>query len=793
MSVLDRKLGRDLWDSRGVLLAIGGIIAAGVACFVAMRSAYHNLGDAKSRYYSRCRMADFELDVKKAPIADLARVAAIPGITEIRPRIRFFVTVDIEGVEAPLNGLVLSLPEEHASPIINDVVIRRGGGFTDRRDEEVLVNEAFAAKHGIKPGDRIGLLLNNRRQDLHVVGTAISSEFVYLVSPGSLIPDPEHFGVFYLKRRYMEEVFDFRGACNQVVGLLAPDVRDRPRAVLDRAERALEPFGVVAAVPRADQVSNRFLSDEIEQLGKFAIMMPVIFLGVAALVLNVLMGRLAEQQRTIIGTLKALGYSHGQILAHFLRFGAAVGLVGGLAGCGLGYLMAGGMTSLYRVFFQLPELNNRVFPGVYAVAIAISLGCALLGVVRGIRSILGLEPAQAMRPRPPERGGAILLERFGPLWERLDTGWRMVLRSVFRNRRRSLVGVIAAALAASIMVCGLVARQAVVELVDFQYRKVLRSDIDLAFRDERGRSALLEARRLPGVDHAEPTFDVGVTFRNGLIEKKAAISGVAPGARLSIPRDADGDPVPIPESGLVLSRALADKLRLGPGDEVVVEPTEGRRDPRRAPVVAISDSYLGLTAHADLRYLSRLMDEAYAVSGVQLVVDPSPRARGELYRELKQLPSISAVNDRAEVIANLMTTMVDTNKATTGILVLFAGVICFGTTLNASLVGLAERRREVATLLVLGYTPRAVGGLFLRESLAINVLGTVLGLPLGYELFESMIHAYQTDLFRIPSVDPTSAFAWTLAIGLVFTLAAHAFVQRSINRMDWLEKLKGYD
>ncbi len=211
------------------------------------------------------------------------------------------------------------------------------------------------------------------------------------------------------------------------------------------------------------------------------------------------------------------------------------------------------------------------------------------------------------------------------------------------------------------------------------------------------------------------------------------------------------------------------------------------------PVVGLSDGYLGLTAYADLRYLSRLMDEAFAVSGVQLAVDPSATIRRELYTELKQLPTLSAVNDRAEVIANLMHNMVDTNRATTGVLVLFAGVICFGTTLNASLVGLAERRREVATLIVLGYTPRAVGGLFLRENLIVNGIGTLLGLPLGNWLFQMMINTYQTDLFRIPSVDPSEAYGWTLLLGLVFGLSAHAVVQRSINRLDWLERLKEYE
>src|SRR5262249_46352503 len=154
---------------------------------------------------------------------------------------------------------------------------------------------------------------------------------------------PEHFGVFYLKHHYMEQVFDFQDACNQVVGRLSPEVRDHPDELFQRAERLLEPYGVITTIPRRDQISNRFLSDERRSLGGAAFVLPAIFLVVAALVLGVLMSRIIDQQRTIIGTLKALGYGNTPIVLHFLKFGAFVGLAGGILGCLLGAWMAVGM------------------------------------------------------------------------------------------------------------------------------------------------------------------------------------------------------------------------------------------------------------------------------------------------------------------------------------------------------------------------------------------------------------------------------------------------------------------
>ena len=160
-----------------------------------------------------------------------------------------------------------------------------------------------------------------------------------------------------------------------------------------------------------------------------------------------------------------------------------------------------------------------------------------------------------------------------------------------------------------------------------------------------------------------------------------------------------------------------------------------------------------------------------------------------MYREIKQLPAVQSVNIRADVIHNLEN-IVETQRIFIGFVVLFAGVIFFSSLLNSSLIGLAERRREVATLRVLGYNEWQVGGLFLRESLVINSLGTLLGLPLGYTMAWVLSRVYDTEMFRFPLTSPPWVWFGTVVVGIVFALAAHAVVQRNINHLDWLDASK---
>ncbi|MHC4948692.1 MAG: ABC transporter permease, partial [Planctomycetota bacterium] len=192
MSTLDRKLRRDLSRSRATLAAIIVVIVVGVACFVGLASAYVNLERSYRSYYAACRMADFWVLVEKAPLPVVRGLTEVPGVAEIRARIVFEATIDLPDVPRPLTGRVLSLPARPA-PVLNDIVLRRGSYFTDEHFAQVIVNDAFARARNIEPGDVIHVLLDGRRQRLYVVGTAISSEFVYQLAPGSFIPEPGNY------------------------------------------------------------------------------------------------------------------------------------------------------------------------------------------------------------------------------------------------------------------------------------------------------------------------------------------------------------------------------------------------------------------------------------------------------------------------------------------------------------------------------------------------------------------------------------------------------------------------
>lgn len=348
---------------------------------------------------------------------------------------------------------------------------------------------------------------------------------------------------------------------------------------------------------------------------------PTIFLVVAALILNVLMTRLARQQRTTIGTLKAIGYGDLQIFFHFLQLGLVVGISGGLLGSLLGYVAAAGMTLMYRGFYEFPDLRSGFHWPIMLIGMTTSIACAVLGSLVGAWSALQLQSAEAMRPAPPTIGRHVALEKLQWFWSAQSTAWRMSWRSILRNPLRSGIGVFASAMGGALLITGLMLLDSQNYMVSFQYDLVARSDVDLALADDSTRDVLNEARKLPVVDWAEPRLDVPCTLYHGPYHEKTVVTGLVAQPQLTVPCDREGQCIAIPAHGFVLGRRMAEKLHLRLGDRVTMVPTQGDKYPVQVPVVQIAAGYSPLQVGGLFLRESMVLTVSGQSSGFQLDLD----------------------------------------------------------------------------------------------------------------------------------------------------------------------------
>lgn len=784
MKAIDRKLFRDLLHLWGQILAIALIVACGIASFVAMQTAYESLKLSQSTYYEQYRFAQIFGQLKRAPESLVDQIQAIPGVAQVQTRVVVDVTLDVPGRQEPVTGRLISIPEQQ-TPMLNDLFIRQGRYIEAGQRNEVLVSEAFARANRLQLGDRLGAVINGRWQSLQIVGFALSPEFVYEIRPGDLLPDNQRFGVFWMDRKALGTAFNMNGAFNDVSLSLLPGAN--PAEVIFRLDRLLEPFGAFGAYQQEDQVSNRFLSDEIIQLRTQAYILPTIFLGIGAFLLHVLLSRLISTQRDQIAVLKAFGYSNRAIGWHFLKFVLAIVAIGAMLGIGSGLWLGSALTGVYTHFYQFPVLRYEISPRMVILAIGISGSAAIAGAWITVRRAAALPPAEAMRPEAPAQFRPTLMEQLG-FQAFLSPVGRIVLRNLERKPAQALMSILGIGLAVAMLVAGGYSQDALQYIIDVQFHTIQRDDITVVFNEPRSSRTRYEVASLPGVLTAEPFRSVAVRLRFGHHTHKIAIMGLDPGGELRYLVDRHLSPVHLPLDGILLTDKLADLLQVKPGDLLTVEVLEGARPVRTVPVAGLADELLGLSAYMDIQALNRLMQEGGTISGAFLAVDE--QFLDPLYTQLKRTPAIASVSLQKAMIERFQETIAASQGIAITIQVVFACIIAFGVVYNAARIALSERGRELATLRIIGFSKVQVAIVLLGEQAALTIAAIPLGFALGYGIAVLLSQAFNTELYRFPLIITKSSYAFAFVVIVIAALVSGLLVRRQSDRLDLIAVLK---
>ena len=571
---LDRKLLRDLVHLKGQVLTVALVVACGVAGFVAFQSTWDSLEHSRNSYYERYRFADAFVRLKRAPESFAGRLEAIPGVATVHTRVVQTINLPLPGrVQLPI-GQIVSLPYGEQPPL-NRLILEAGRLPEAGRTEEAVLLTAFAGRNGIVPGDRLPAVINGKLQELRVVGLASSPEFVYPQPPdaGTFVDD-ERFAVLWMDRAVVAPAFQMEGAFNDAVYRLQPGASEE--AVLAEIDRMLEPHGGFTAVGQGRQASNYIVVEEMGQLRAWATVVPLIFLSVSAFLVNVVLSRLVSLQQPEIATLKAVGYSDGDIGLHFLKLVSVFVLLGALLGLGLGAVLGRGLTELYIDVFHFPLFSYRVSATVMLVGTAVSLVSAGAGAAAAVRQVVRLTPAEAMRPASPAVYRPLVSERLG-LDRFISQAARMILRELERRPLRTLFSSLGIAATIAILVVGRIGQDAIERVLDVQFQRAWREDLSVAFRDPLPDRVVGSLAQLPGVLRAEGMRTTAARVEVGQRSRDVAVLGYPEGAELRRVVNGEGREVALPLNGALMSAQLGRALLIGPGDTLMVKILEGER------------------------------------------------------------------------------------------------------------------------------------------------------------------------------------------------------------------------
>ncbi len=782
---LDRKLWRDLWHLRGPVFAITLVIASGVACFVMFMSTLDSLLLSRGLYYQDYRFAEVFAPLKRAPEVVSRRIAGIRGVDKVDSRVVAPLTIDIEGFDEPIIGRITSIPDD-GEPLLNRLYLRSGRLIEPGRNDEVIIAEPFAEAHGLHPGDSLNVIIKGKRKTLRIVGTWGSPEYIHQLRPGGMFPDFERWGILWMGRTALSHAYDMEGAFNHVVVTLSRDADEQD--VIDQIDHLLKRYGGVGAVTREDQTSHRFLAQELTQLENLSGMFPIIFLGVAAFLLNVVVTRLVGTQREQIAALKAFGYTNGRVALHYLQMVMLIVAGGVLTGVIAGAWLGHTLSEIFVGFFRLPFLHFELHPVRMGQAALITAIAGLLGTLTAVRAAVRLRPAEAMRPEVPTLYRRTLIEEIG-LQHWFSAPTRMILRNIGHKPVKSLLSVLGIALACAILMTGRFQENTVSFMMDVHYGLSQREDISVSFNEATSRRALTELRTLQGVEYGEAYRYVLARLVHEHRDYRAYTQGFEPDARIKRLVNSELMPVSLPSDGIVLNEYLAKEiLDIRVGDRLTVEVLEAGQPIHQVPVVALIRQDLGVGAYMNLRALNRLMQEGNAISGAYLYIDD--RYANEIYRQLKDRPQVAGTSIRLQEIRNFHRTMDETMLFWTYVATLFAAVIAVGVVYNSARITLTERSRELASLRVLGYTRGEISYILLGEMALLTLMAVPIGLWFGRGLCGYIALSIENELYRVPLILEPGTYAFAASVVLGAAAASGMLVRRKLDHLDLIGVLK---
>lgn len=515
---------------------------------------------------------------------------------------------------------------------------------------------------------------------------------------------------------------------------------------------------------------------------------PIFFVLVAALVCITTMTRMVGEERTQIGTMKALGYSAAATMSKYLLYAASAALLG----CVLGYLL-GTLLIPYFVWFSYGIIYNYArlefyfSPLMAALCLLVTVPGALLVTGLVCRRELREQPAELIRPKAPKKGRRILLERIGALWRPLPFLTKLSLRNAFRFPVRVMMLLLGIGGCTALLVAGLGARDSIAHISRYQYDEIMLYDLEVNLDEDTftpdGEAAALWRE---GCERRTLTRRESVTIEVGGKEKSTQMIAAAPGALegLISLHDERGE-LPCPGRGeAVITKKLSEQLALGVGERFMLTTDGGERV--ELTVTGVCENYMRHYVFLDL---SSLEEQAANTALLSCAEGTDAAVLGAALRGAEGVNYVSLARQEREIMENSMRSM----DVLIALVVVCSAALAFITLYNLTNINIMERVREIATVKVLGFYPRETAAYVLRENVLLSVLGALLGLGLGKGLHFIIIRALVVDYMSFdPRIAPTS-YMLAFAATLVFTLLTNAAMRRHLSAVDMAESLKSVE
>lgn len=762
--MLLKKLLRTTLRYKAQFISMILMIAIGVGVFIGFNMEWYSIDRDTAEFFEQTKYANYRIYDEKNPLGfsseDLDKIMAIEGVTAASRE--FAVDMSVNGDDEKM--LAVNCGENQT---VSTFVLMSGEDYDPESTDGVWVSQKFAEKNSLKIGDEIKLGYKTVSVTVKIKGLVKSGEYLVCIRDESqVMPNYAAYGYAFVSPVTLKNALgrEYYPQINIASDLDKKVMEERVNAALGKT---------TLITSRDEAYSYSAAQGEIDEGKTMGSILPVLFLLIAVLTMVTTMHRITANEKTQIGTLKALGYRNGKITRHYTSYGLFIGIVGGLLGVLLGYGIAAyivnpsGMMSTYM---DMPDWSLRMPWFCPVVLVAVVAFLALISFL-SVRRVLKGTAADALRPYVPKKVKPLLIEKT-KLWNKMGFGARWNLRDVMRHKARSFMTLFGVVGCMMIIVAALGMQDTINAFTDIYYNQA--------------NNYVTRINLSETVDNAT-ALDIAEKYNGDW----CASSGIAYGDKtvaLDI-YDVQNDKVrffdrnddffDLADDGAYVCVRLADdgEKKLKPGDTIEISPY-GSSEVYKVRIAGISRS-LSENIVMSKAYAEKLGID-YKIS--YIYTDTELAA-------VEKTDEITGVQSKVSLI-NAWNTMLSMMK--TSVIILIACAVVLGAVVlyNLGVMSYTERYREMATLKVVGFRNSKIASLLISQNTWLTVIGMIIGLPVGVGVLDYLMRALASE-YELKTTVGALTYVVSIVLMLGVSLAVSFFVARKNRKIDMVEALKG--
>lgn len=779
--ILIKKAIRSMLSNKRAYIACIVLLTIGIIIYCSMGISIDTLEVRKDEYYKEYELADGFGELTAIPKAALHSVEKIEGIKEVKGRIVTEARVLMENNNKIMTLRLISYDKNNLSRL-NSFSIK-GGSFKETND--IAIGDSFLTAHDLKISDHIKVLMNHKEVNLNIVATAESPEYVYIIrGVEDFIPDPETFNIAFVEEETLSGILGMEGIYNNIVFSLEEGYRfDDVKIEL---EDVLKPYGIISVYPVEDQSSYAMLDQEIKSNKSMTTQIPMIFVAMAVIILYLMLKRIIEQDRMQIGMMRAFGYSKLKVLMHYVFYGGLTGLAAGILGVWLGVLLSGTFIEMYNEFFKLPEGGDLKSINYIIGGMLIALAAGVFGALLGSVKILNLSPADAMRPEAPKNQKGDILKILPFLRHILNSKGNMAVRNISRSKVRSLFLIIGIMFSFSLIAFMSSYGGMIDSMLFSQFEKAQIYGGKINFKSPvYAEEAENTVKNIENIIYSEAIAEIPIEINYKHLKTGSSLTGLKNDAALYKIYDTEFKRYyKLDYNSLIMTNAIAEKLECKIGDKIKIKSPYFKED-LELVVTEIITQNLGASVFIDFRYLSDLMGTKPMATAVIFTSDNMENVK----QQIIDGSNIKSVEDTGQVLTNYKNLLASYDGMMV-VMEFMAIIVAFAIIYNTSTVSLSERKREYATLRVMGMQIKEVAQIMNIEHWILCIMGMVLGIPFTRLLKIAVKEMVDVDLFTFPVSTEMTAYIGGAAGCILAVIIANKTSEKYIKKFDMVEVLK---